>query len=83
MNENQQKSPLKAIRDFCKYDCCLVSADNAGAMEAWKECEITTCPLNSFRLGKNPFRKRREMTDEQRQKIAERLKKARDNNTED
>lgn len=82
MNENQQTSPLKAIRDFCKYDCCLVGDGNDGATEVWKDCDITTCPLNPFRLGKNPFRKSRELSDEERQQIAERFQKARDNNTD-
>lgn len=83
MERKQQTSPLKAIRDFCKFDCCLVGDENDGATEVWRDCDIVTCPLNSFRMGKNPFRKRRELTDDERQEIVERLQKARDENTEE
>lgn len=82
VNKNQQKSPQKAIRDFCKYDCCLVGEGNDGATEIWKDCDIADCPLNPFRMGKNPFRKKRKLTDKQRQKIADRLQKAREENTD-
>jgi hypothetical protein len=47
-------------------------------MEAWKHCNIEDCQLHPFRMGKNPFRKKRELTDKQRQAIAERLEKARE-----
>lgn len=59
-----------AVRNMC-FDC---SGWN------WNEvrlCERTTCFLYGLRLGKNPFRKKRELTDEQKQKQAENLKKAR------
>lgn len=64
------KSPLKAIRAKC-IDC---SGDNRAEVE---RCEITTCPLWMFRRGRNPYRRKREMTDEQRAAAAERLAKAR------
>ena len=84
MSEKQQQtSPLKAIRDFCKFDCCLVGEGNDGATESWRDCDIEMCSLNPFRMGKNPFRKRRELTDEQRQEISDRLQKAREDNIEE
>lgn len=39
-----------------------------------RECVVTTCPLYAFRLGKNPYKRKREYTDEERAAIAERLK---------
>lgn len=62
-------SPLKAIRANC-LDC-------VGTAHEVKICVCTSCPLYPFRFGKNPFRKKREMTDEQRAAAAERLAKAR------
>ena len=59
---------LRAIRLKC-LDC-----SSYNILEI-KECPVKNCPLYPFRQGKNPFRKR-ELTDEQRQKIGERLNKA-------
>ena len=73
MDTSQKTSPMKAIKLFCRDQCCN------NDMDSWKNCTITDCQLHPFREGKNPFRKKREMTDEQRQAIAERLQKARDN----
>lgn len=64
----ENKNVLRAIHLKC-YDC---SAYNINEI---KECPVKECPLYPFRQGKNPFRKR-ELTDEQRQKIGERLNKA-------
>jgi hypothetical protein len=69
----ENKSVLRAVHLKC-YDC---SAYNSNEI---KECPVKDCPLYPFRQGKNPFRKR-ELTDEQRQKIAERLNKAKTNKT--
>lgn len=64
-----EQSPLKAIRAKC-LDCSCGSAYEV------KNCTIHDCELYPFRMGSNPFRKR-EMTDEQKQAAAERLKSAR------
>ena len=63
-------NPVKAIREKC-IDCC------AGQPNEVKLCPITDCPLYAFRLGKNPYRTKREYTDEQREAMKERLAKAR------
>ena len=63
-------TPLKAIRAKC-IDC------SGGSIHEVKLCVIPECPLYPFRFGKNPFRKRRKLTDQQRQEIAERLRKSR------
>ena len=63
-------SVLKAIRAKC-LDCCC------GMPSEVRECPCTDCALHPYRMGKNPFRKKREMSDEQRAELAERLAKAR------
>lgn len=64
------KKPLsKVIREKC-LDCC------AGQISEVKNCVCVTCPLWAFRMKKNPFSERK-ITDEQKQKAGERMKKAR------
>lgn len=63
-------NPVKAIRLFC-LDCC---GDSASAV---KECEAKCCALYPFRLGKNPYRAKRELTDEQKEAAKIRLAEAR------
>lgn len=73
------QSPLKAIREKC-LDCCC------GQPSEVKSCPAEDCPLWHFRMGKNPFRQKRELTEEQKANLAERMKKAREarmNNTDD
>lgn len=62
-------TPLKAIRAKC-IDCCCGSSNEV------KLCTVTSCPLYDFRFGKNPYRKKRELSDEQREAMALRLKNA-------
>ena len=62
-------SPLKAIRQNC-LEC------NGTAQEV-KLCPCTDCPMYPFRFGTNPFRKKREMTEEQREAASKRLADAR------
>ena len=63
-------SPLKAIREKC-LDC---SGNNQAEI---KRCEIEGCALHPFRMGKNPYRLTRQITDEQRKSMVERLALAR------
>ena len=67
---------MKAIRLKC-LDC------SCGSNEEVKNCFAKKCPLYQFRFGykldENGNRRKRDLTDEQRQKMAERLKKVRDN----
>lgn len=63
-------SPVKAIRAFCLECVCGNSAEV-------KRCEITRCPLHPFRFGKNPFRKGRELSEEEKAKMAENMRKYR------
>lgn len=74
MDNKQITSPLKAIRAKC-LDCCCDQTTEV------KLCPASTCPLHPFRFGKNPFRKR-ELTDEQRKALCQRLELGRAKNTQ-
>jgi len=63
------RSPLKAVRRKCLECCCLLYT-------AVRDCDCN-CALYPFRMGKNPFRKKRVYTEEQKTAMAERLRKAR------
>lgn len=64
-----RRSPLSAIRAKC-IECMGDSVIEV------KRCMISQCALYPFRFGKNPYRKR-ELTDEQRAALSERLRKMR------
>jgi hypothetical protein len=67
-------TPMKAIRAKC-IDCC------AGQRSEVEQCGAVNCPLYPYRLGKSPNRKPRQLTDEQRKAVADRLAKARNSKT--
>lgn len=68
-------NPVKAIREKC-LDCC------GGSTSEVKECTAERCPIYPFRLGKNPFRQKRELTEEQRKAVGDRLREARKTNVD-
>lgn len=45
-NDGKKKSPLKAIKSYCKTQCC------AGERESWINCSNSNCLLFRYRLGK-------------------------------
>lgn len=61
-------SPAKAIRAKC-IDCC------GGSMAEVKLCEIEDCALHPFRFGRNPYRTKRVLTEEERMRLARNLAK--------
>ena len=65
-------NPIKAIRAKC------LECSNGSTAEV-KECPVHRCPLYPFRFGKNPYRQRREMSEEEKQVLADRLREARKN----
>ena len=67
---NQHQNPVKAIREFC-LGCC---GDSPLAV---RECAAPDCALYAFRMGSNPYRKKRELTEEQRAVMGERLNRNR------
>ena len=56
---------MKAIRAYC-LDC-------AGRPAEVRKCVAVDCALWPFRMGTNPFRKKRELTPEQKRETAKRL----------
>ena len=71
MEEKKLTNPVKAIRAFC-VEC------SGGSTNEVKLCQSPRCALYPFRLGRNPYRAKRELTEDQRLAAAERLKKARE-----
>lgn len=58
---------MTAIKNKC-LDCCC------GQTSEIKECTIVKCPLHPFRLGKDPFANKREISEEQKAIYAERMR---------
>ena len=69
--EKEYVSPLKSIRKHCVQ--CVGS---------WKDVEScggeNSCPLYDYRFGKNPFRAKRVLSDDQKREMAERLSRSRE-----
>jgi hypothetical protein len=61
------KNPLRALRGRC-LDCCC---DNGAEV---RKCVSVDCPSWPFRLGKNPFRAKRQLSDEQKVAMGKRLR---------
>lgn len=64
--QTSHTNPVKAIRLKC-LDC---SGDSAAEV---KQCVIPDCPLFPFRFGKNPYRTKREMSEEQKNSLRTQL----------
>ena len=61
-----QTNPVKVIREKCVECCC-------GNMAEVARCPAVKCPLHPWRMGKNPYRKKVERTEEQKKALAEKL----------
>lgn len=61
---------LKAIRAYC-LEC------SGGSPKEVRECSVKRCELYPFRMGSNPWRKKREISQKDREKLAARLAEAR------
>lgn len=68
-------TPIKAIRAYCLDCSCGSPSEVKGCPRDGKRSAL--CPLYKYRTGHNPNITRRELTEEQRQEIAERLRKMR------
>lgn len=64
-----QTNPIKAIKEYC-LECCMENLSEV------KACTATECALYAFRLGKNPYRAKKVLTEDQKRELAERLKPA-------
>ena len=69
MEEQKTLTPIKAIRAKC-IEC------SGGNRSEADRCQIKDCPLYTY--GRNPNRKPRIMTEEQREKMRVNLEKARE-----
>lgn len=70
MDQKMITSPLKAIRAHC-LNC-------SGSSNEVKLCPVERCELYPFRSGRNPYRTKREMSEEQKAAAVERLARARE-----
>lgn len=61
-------NPVKVIRLKC-LDCCCGNSNEV------KECTVTRCPLHPFRFGKNPYRVKKELSAEEKEKFLEQMRK--------
>lgn len=68
----RSNNPIKRIREYCIQ--CV--ADQPKEVEL---CPITDCPLYDFRFGKNPFRTKRTVSEEQKEAFRSRMENARKN----
>ena len=64
---SENTNVLRAIKLKC-LDCSTYNI-----LEI-KECPVKNCPLYPFRQGNNPFRKKKELSEEDRNKLSERMK---------
>lgn len=67
----QKITPLQAIKKHC-LDCSFGSRKEVVA------CEDEDCNLYPFRLGKNPFHPNCALSDEEKRKMAEHLRREKD-----
>ncbi len=67
---HRAKNPLVAIRERC-LDCCC------GQPSEVRKCVSVTCPSWPYRLGTNPFRQKRVLSEEQKADMGKRLRAAR------
>lgn len=67
---SKPKSPLRAIREHCR-DC-------VGSINEIKNCMGNSCKLFEFRFGKNPYRRKKVCTEEEKAQLSENLRKYRE-----
>lgn len=70
--ETSNPNPVKAIRLKC-LDCCC------GSYAEVERCTARQCALFPFRFGKNPFRTKRELSEDERKRLVAQLVKGREN----
>lgn len=70
---SNETNPVKVIRRYCLEVCGGGSAKNVTECQGDKM--ITPCPLYPFRQGKNPYRAKRVMTEEQKALLRENFNK--------
>lgn len=71
--KNKKFTPLRAIRQQC-LDCC------GGSTKEVRSCTGKDCSLYPYRFGKNPYRKKKILTEEQKREINKILKGTKNEN---
>jgi hypothetical protein len=56
VKNNKKTTPLKAIRAMCEH--CNGGPLNDEYIKLITDCQAFTCPIYSFRFGKDPFNKK-------------------------
>ena len=60
---HREKNPLKALRARC-LDCCCYQPSEV------RKCTAVECPSWPFRMGTNPFRQKRVLSDGEKRALA-------------
>lgn len=68
---HEPKKPLQALRERC-IDCC------GGSLKEVRVCPAVTCPSWPFRLGHDPWKNKRAVSEGQRIALEEGRKKRRE-----
>ena len=71
--KNKKLNPLRAIREQCLY-CC------GGSRIEVRSCTGKDCSLYPYRFGKNPYHKKKVLTEEQKREINKILKGTKNEN---
>lgn len=65
------QNPLLAIKAYCLGCMC-------GQRNEVKLCPVEKCELYPFRFGKNPYRKKTDLSEDRKAELAERMRAARE-----
>lgn len=65
---DNHRTPLKSIHLYC-VDC------TGGSIKELRLCPCFSCPLYAYRFGKSPFRKKTMLSDEERKRRGEFLRR--------
>ena len=68
---HRARNPLDAIRERCLNCCCQQPSEV-------RKCVSVNCPSWPYRMGTNPFRAKRILSDAQKREMADRLSRARE-----
>lgn len=71
--KNKILSPLRAIKQQC-LDCC------GSSIKEVRNCTAKDCSLYPYRFGKNLYRKKKILTEEQKKEISKILKGTKNEN---
>lgn len=76
LDKKSKGNPLAAIRLFC-LECM------GGVRAEVDMCTAGECPLYNYRLGKNPYHEKRQLSEGYKQQLAERMRNLRSHSVSD